>query len=67
MMVGKEQQYGPCGLFCGACGAEDCAGCGEPPVDDTIRNCKFRICSMDKKIEFAVSVVNTRVKNFSNA
>jgi hypothetical protein len=48
----KELQYGPCGLFCGACGEDDCTRCGDPPVDDTIRNCKFRNCSRDKKLEF---------------
>jgi hypothetical protein len=49
--MAKELQYGPCGLFCGACGADDCGGCGEPPVDNSVRNCIFRNCSRDKKIE----------------
>lgn len=47
----KESQYGPCGIYCGACGATDCDGCGSVRIDDWVKNCKFRICASDKKLE----------------
>jgi len=48
----KESQYGPCGLFCEACGATDCGGCRSDMIDDYITNCTFRKCSGEKGIEF---------------
>jgi len=48
----KESQYGPCGLYCGACGATDCGGCHSDLIDDSIRQCRFRQYAMDKGIEF---------------
>lgn len=48
----KELQYGPCGLFCSACGAPDCEGCLSDSVDDWVRQCKFRNCSQEKNITF---------------
>ncbi len=48
----KTSLFGPCGIYCGACGADDCAGCKSDIIDDTITNCKFRICSMQKNLEF---------------
>jgi hypothetical protein len=48
----KQSQYGPCGLYCGACGAPDCGGCQSSNVDDSIEQCKFRRCSKDKNVEF---------------
>ncbi len=48
----KESQYGPCGLYCGACGATNCDGCRSERIDDTIRRCRFRRCSKEKNIEF---------------
>jgi len=48
----KKSQYGPCGLYCGACGAPDCDGCQSNSVDDSVENCKFRQCSKDKNVEF---------------
>lgn len=48
----KELQYGPCGIFCGACGATDCGGCRSDRIDDYVRGCKFRICAQEKELEF---------------
>lgn len=48
----KESQYGPCGLYCGACGATDCGGCQSDRIDVYVERCKFRQCSMDKDVEF---------------
>jgi len=47
----KPSQYGPCGLFCGACGATDCDGCQSDRIDDSIRQCKFRRCSADRGLD----------------
>ncbi|MFC1782604.1 DUF3795 domain-containing protein [Planctomycetota bacterium] len=48
----KELQYGPCGLFCGACGADDCGGCRSDRIDDSVRQCKFRKCTKEKNLDF---------------
>jgi len=48
----KESQYGPCGLFCDACGATDCDGCQSDRIDDWIRKCKFRNCAKNRNIDF---------------
>jgi len=48
----KESQYGPCGLYCGACGATDCDGCQSNSIDDSVEKCNFRQCSKDKNLEF---------------
>lgn len=48
----KESQYGPCGIYCGACGATDCGGCQSNIIDDSVEQCKFRRCSKDKELEF---------------
>ena len=48
----KESLYGPCGIFCGACGATDCGGCHSDLIDEYILKCKFRQCSKEKNIEF---------------
>lgn len=48
----KTRQYGPCGIYCGACGAEDCGGCMSNFIDETIKQCKFRRCTMEKEIDF---------------
>jgi hypothetical protein len=48
----KQSNYGPCGLYCGACGAEDCDGCLSDNVDDWVKGCKFRQCSKDQNIDF---------------
>jgi len=48
----KEAQYGPCGLYCGACSATECDGCRSDKVDEYVANCKFRSCSKDKHVEF---------------
>ena len=48
----KKAQYGPCGLYCGACGATDCGGCRSDRADETAGQCKFRRCSREKNIEF---------------
>ncbi len=47
----KIGQFGPCGLYCGACGAEDCNGCRSDFIDDHVRTCEFRQCAKDKSIE----------------
>ena len=51
----KSSQYGPCGLFCGACGATDCGGCHSDYIDDYIRKCTFRNCAQEKNIDFCCS------------
>ncbi len=48
----KKTQYGPCGLFCGACGAQDCGGCLSDKIDEWVEQCKFRRCSRDRNVEF---------------
>lgn len=48
----KQSLYGPCGIYCGACGATDCEGCWSDKIDETIEQCKFRICSKEKNVEF---------------
>jgi len=48
----KESRYGPCGLFCGACGATDCDGCSSDRIDEWVEGCKFRRCTREKGIEF---------------
>ena len=48
----KESLYGPCGLFCGACGAQDCSGCQSDNIDKYVKNCKFRTCTQEKGLEF---------------
>ncbi len=48
----KKFPYGPCGIFCGACGAPDCGGCLSDFIDESIEQCKFRKCTAEKKIEF---------------
>ncbi len=56
--VGREEknymkygQYGPCGLYCGACAATDCSGCASDFIDESVRGCYFRNCSKEKQIE----------------
>lgn len=48
----KPSLYGPCGLFCGACGAEDCSGCQSDNVDEYVSGCRFRKCAREKGLEF---------------
>jgi hypothetical protein len=48
----KKSQYGPCGLYCGACGALDCDGCRSDRVDDWVKQCPFRQCAKEKKLDF---------------
>jgi len=47
----KKSQSGPCGLYCGACGATDCDGCRSERVDDWVKRCPFRQCAREKKID----------------
>ena len=47
----KTGQFGPCGLYCGACGAEDCNGCRSDLIDDHVRGCTFRTCAKARGIE----------------
>ncbi|MFZ2053374.1 MAG: DUF3795 domain-containing protein [Candidatus Aminicenantales bacterium] len=51
----KPSQYGPCGLYCGACGATDCDGCRSDRTDDLVKVCRFRGCAGDKHIDFCCS------------
>ncbi len=46
----KPRQYGPCGLYCGACGATDCNGCLSDFTDGSVRQCRFRKCAQDRGI-----------------
>ena len=48
----KKSQYGPCGLYCGACGATDCGGCLSEFINGYVQQCKFRCCSQEKELEF---------------
>lgn len=48
----KSLQYGPCGLYCGACGSEDCDGCHSERVDDWAKECKFRKCARGRGLDF---------------
>jgi len=48
----KQSQYGPCGLFCGACGAQNCDGCQSSNVDEYVSNCKFRTCTKERNLDF---------------
>ena len=48
----KESKYGPCGLYCGACGATDCGGCLSDFIDVYVAQCKFRNCAGNKNIDF---------------
>ena len=48
----KESQYGPCGLFCGACGATDCDGCQSDNVDEYVSKCRFRTCTKERGLSF---------------
>jgi hypothetical protein len=48
----KENQYGPCGLYCGACGAKDCDGCRSDRTDDLVKACRFKKCAGEKQVEF---------------
>jgi hypothetical protein len=47
----KNSQYGPCGLYCGACGALDCDGCRSERVDDWMKQCQFRQCASEKNVD----------------
>ena len=47
----KIAQYGPCGLYCGACGATDCDGCLSDNVDDWVKQCLFRRCTREKNLD----------------
>jgi len=51
----KQSQYGPCGLYCGACGAQDCDGCRSSRTDDYVKGCRFRKCAADKHVDFCCS------------
>jgi len=48
----KQSQYGSCGLYCGACGALDCEGCGSHRTDDYVKGCRFRKCAREKQVVF---------------
>ncbi len=48
----KPKQYGPCGLYCSACGASDCGGCRSDDIDEYIIRCKFRNCVKEKGLDF---------------
>lgn len=48
----KDRFCGPCGLFCGACGADDCSGCQSEHIDTYVLKCKFRSCAKERGLEF---------------
>ncbi len=48
----KEPYCGPCGIYCGACGATDCGGCRSADTDDWVPNCAFRRCAEKKQVSF---------------
>ena len=48
----KKSFYGPCGLYCRACGDKNCTGCQSNTVDKYVSNCKFRTCAKEKGLEF---------------
>ncbi len=47
----KTGQYGPCGLYCGACGAGDCGGCQTDNHDNCVTDCHFRKCANNKSLK----------------
>ncbi len=47
----KKSQFGPCGLYCGACGATDCDGCLSENGDDWVKQCTFRRCSRERNLD----------------
>ena len=51
----KESQYGPCGIYCGACGADDCGGCRSDRTDQYVEKCRFRTCTREKGLNFCYS------------
>lgn len=51
-MICKESLYGSCGIYCGACRADDCGGCLVRQKEDTVNGCKFRQCADRKEVEF---------------
>lgn len=61
----KQSNYGPCGLYCGACGAEDCDGCQSARVDHWVQNCKFRKCAKNKNIDFCCHCDNFPCKELN--
>jgi len=48
----KSSNCGPCGLFCGACGATDCDGCRSDRIDDWVQHCTFRACARERNLGF---------------
>jgi hypothetical protein len=48
----KESLYGPCGLYCGACGATDCTGCPSPGAGNWVAKCRLKSCAEQKGVEF---------------
>jgi hypothetical protein len=48
----KPSRYGPCGLYCGACGAPDCDGCRSDRTDDLVKTCRFKRCAAEKQVDF---------------
>jgi len=48
----KKSQCGPCGIFCGVCGATDCDRCLSNNIDEYVAKCTFRKCTREKNIEF---------------
>jgi hypothetical protein len=52
---GVFSSFGPCGLYCGACGATDCAGCHGPGAGDWVAKCRLRSCAQERGVEFCCS------------
>lgn len=48
----KSMNCGPCGLYCGACGATDCDGCLSDRTDGWVRQCPLRTCARDRRLDF---------------
>lgn len=48
----KQSNYGHCGLYCGACGTDDCDGCLSDSVNEYVVGCKLRQCTKSRNIDF---------------
>ncbi len=65
-IVMKSLKCGPCGLFCGACGATDCDGCLSDNIDDWVKHCKFRKCSRERRLDFCCHCIEYPCKELND-
>jgi len=48
----RPSQYGPCGLYCGACVATDCDGCLVEEPSSWVARCEIRKCAAQNGVDF---------------